>query len=184
MLESSLKKRIGDYIRYSEVSYEIMKADHESMLRLPSNDKLGQIFHSFVQDKMMGKSVSLSSWVKPLEGKMIKAVEILRDELRDAEVEECRTLTEFIHGVRVTGQADLCSSEYVVEIKSKEDMKKEDLMQALIYTFLYKKDVILFMFNIYTADYCLVKVFHNDENASLLMEAIRRMEIERNCGRM
>ncbi|BBG22805.1 hypothetical protein [Sulfuracidifex tepidarius] len=184
MLESSLKKRIGDYIKYSEVYYEIMRADHESELRLPSNDKLGQIFHSFVQYTLTGRKVSLSSWVKPLEGKMVKAVEILKEELRDQPVDECDKLTEIIHGVKVTGQADLCSSEYVVEIKSKEDMKKEDLMQALIYTFLYKKDVILFMFNIYTADYCLIKVFHNDENASLLIDAIRRMESDRNCGRL
>ena len=184
MLESSLKRRIGDYIRYSDVNYEIMKADHESVLKLPSNDKLGQVFHSFVQNTLTGKKFSLSTWVKPLEGKMIKAVEILKEELRDSQVEVCNTLTEIIHGVRVTGQADLCSDDYVIELKSKEEMKKEDLMQALIYTFLYRKDVILLMFNIYTADYCLVKVFHDDGNSALLMDAIKQMESDRNCGRM
>ena len=63
----------------------------------------------------------------------------------------------------------------MIELKSNSDLKKVDLMQALIYTYLYERDVILFLYGIYSGEYRIIRVPFNERNINSLFEGIKKL---------
>lgn len=174
-MESSLKRRLGYIIRYEDIEYEIVSKNYTLEVKMPSNGKLGQILHDYLQSYLIEGKVRKDGSFDPFSYNLDNAVKILSDLTSKSKFSYCDKRVERIYGVRVIGQADLCSDEIVIEVKSNSDLKKVDLIQALIYTFLYEKDVILFLYGIYSGDYTIIRVPFNQRNLNSLLEGIKKL---------
>ncbi|WP_338604161.1 hypothetical protein V6M85_05815 [Sulfolobus tengchongensis] len=175
MLEGSLKKKLGYFVRYNDVEYEILTQHFFLELRMPSNGKLGQVLHEYLQKYLIDGVNKIEEKYLPFYSNLTKAVELISEIVGDKELRYCDKRVEKIGTIRLIGQADICSNDFVIEIKSKPTFKKIDLMQALIYTYLYERDVILFMYGVYTGEYMVIKVPFNEKNINSLFEGIKKI---------
>ncbi|MDT7861383.1 MAG: hypothetical protein RRA45_04120 [Saccharolobus sp.] len=174
-MEGSLKRKLGYFIRYQDVEYEVISQYLTLALRMPSNGKLGQILHQYIQEFLINGIDRIEKTYTPFYSNLNKAVELISNIVKNEKINYCDKKSEKINGIKIVGQADICTDNFVIEIKSNADLKKVDLMQALIYTFLYEKDVILFLYSIHTGEYTIVKVPFNERNLNSLFEGIKKL---------
>ncbi|MEM0016492.1 MAG: hypothetical protein QXS44_04030 [Saccharolobus sp.] len=175
MLEGSLKRKLGYYINYKDVDYEIVDENSTLELKMPSNGKLGQILHEYIQRFLIDGIVSIDKSYSPFYTNLEKAIELVITLLGNEKPYYCEKKIERIGNVKLVGQADICSDNVVIELKSNSDLKKVDLMQALIYTYLYERDVILFLYGIYSGEYRIIRVPFNERNINSLFEGIKKI---------
>ncbi|AGJ64006.1 hypothetical protein [Saccharolobus islandicus] len=175
MLENSLKKKLGYFINYSDIEYEVLSQYYMLELRMPSNGKLGQFLHEYLQGYLINGINRINEKYLPFYYNLNKALELLFGIVDERKLYYCDKKIEKIGKVKLIGQADICSDDLVIEIKSKPEPKKVDLMQALIYTYLYERDVILFMYGIYTGEYTIVKLPFNERNINSLFEGLKKI---------
>ncbi len=174
ILENSLKKKLGYFINYSDIEYEVLSQYYMLELRMPSNGKLGQFLHEYLQEYLINGINRINEKYLPFYYNLNKALELLSGIVDERKLYYCDKKIEKIGNVKLIGQADICSDDLVIEIKSKPELKKVDLMQALIYTYLYERDVILFMYGIYTGEYTIIRLPFNERNINSLFEGLKK----------
>ncbi|WP_009989291.1 hypothetical protein [Saccharolobus solfataricus] len=175
MVENSLKKKLGYFINYKDIEYEVLSQYYILELRMPSNGKLGQLLHEYLQEYLINGIIRINEKYLPFYYNLNKALELLYEVVNERKLYYCDKRIERIGNIKLVGQADICSDDLVIEIKSKPELKKVDLMQALIYTFLYERDVILFMYGIYSGEYTIIKLPFNERNTNSLFEGLKKI---------
>ncbi|MEM4138820.1 MAG: hypothetical protein QW250_04650, partial [Sulfolobaceae archaeon] len=87
---------------------------------------------------------------------------------------KCKKTQAFIFDLKIVGEPDLCVNDAVFEIKTRFDFKKSDIIQSLVYAYLYNVNSYLLLYDVFMKNYQLLLIPISRKNFNLFINIIEK----------
>jgi len=203
MVKILSRRSLGVLLSYDDVEYYIIESKMYAPFMSKSSGKIGLLFHKLLIEDIT-KGIDLKTLTEIIdeininkkigneiftflnldyndkEGLYLRILENVKHAENilkrfSNKFTRCEKVQSYILGMRIVGEPDLCVSDAVFEVKTRFNFKKSDIIQALVYTYLYNTNSYLFLYDAFMKNYQILLVPISKRNFELLMDIVRRV---------